>query len=107
MQLDMCPLCKAIQEGQDSLRGKFCMKVGYEVVELAAGVEVKKVRPAVVVIEHGVDPSPEAVVEAMDMLGARSGIVEDIRGVAGHWGLYVKDGEWSAAGKSNVHDTEK
>jgi hypothetical protein len=107
MLLDDCPLCEAIKEGPHAAYGDHCVRIQYKTVELIDGMEVTRSRPAVVLIEHEATPSPEAVAEALTMFGDRSGMVEDIRDVAGHWGMYVKDGNWAAGGKSSTYDSER
>lgn len=104
--LEACPLCKLVDDLK-SEDGKLCVQVKYSTKEVVGGMEIERIRTAVVSTVHDPVVSAEAMSEALGLLGTRSGMVEEIREVPGHWGLVVKDGDWSSLGKSNVHSTEK
>lgn len=92
MKLESCPLCLLVANSLKSDQGKYCVKAK----DPEGGL-------VVVLIEHEGTPSREAVAEAMKLLGSKSGLVEDIRHIPGHWGIQVKSGDWSLNGKSIVH----
>ena len=114
MKLEACPLCQLTASPIES--GDFCVKgtLAYHPFqpESLLGDKIHQVT-VVVLKDHELVPPPEAITEALDMLRpsaeegkprpAPSGMVEEIKNVAGHWGLWIMPGDWAGKGRSGVN----
>ena len=103
MKLENCPLCQVVEHGVEK-EGEFCVKgaMGYHPFDPKSLLGDKPCHVTVVTLkDHDTKPTPEAIQEAMKMIQPTSGMVEEIRDVAGHWALWVMPGNWTSSGKSS------
>lgn len=120
MKLEACPLCQVVEASGSANweEGEFCVKgkMAYHPFQPDSLLGKTTHQVTVVVLkEHDLTPPPEAVAEAMDMLRPPAeegkprpgppGMVEEVRDVAGHWGLWIMPGDWSRGGKSIVNQS--